>query len=168
MTRLFKKNKIRISSMKTAESFEGKMESNLIFNAWLLQNRKISDLINRLSDEDLKKDVAFGRNSGLYLLGHLIASNDLLLPLFGFGEKMYPEYEKIFLCCPDKCAQNFPAVKEVKSHWFALNEHLNLKFSSLNEKQWIIEDHNSNHQFKTMLSIVNHQCYHLGQLAFLL
>lgn len=154
--------------MEATKISEGNMERSIIYQAWLLQNRKISDLVHKLNDEDLKKDVAFGRNSGLYLLGHLIASNDLLLPLFGFGAKMYPEYEKIFLCCPDKCAQNFPAVKAVKSHWFALNEYLNLKFSSLNEKQWSTEDDNSNHQFKTMLSIVNHQCYHLGQLAFLL
>ena len=78
------------------------MQRSIIYQAWLLQNRKISDLVHKLNEEDLKKDVAFGRNSGLYLLGHLIASNDLLLPLFDFGEKMYPEYEKIFLCCPDK------------------------------------------------------------------
>ncbi|KRD12096.1 hypothetical protein ASE21_21285 [Flavobacterium sp. Root901] len=153
--------------MEKTKTSEGNMERSIIYQAWLLQNRKISDLVHKLSDEDLKKDVAFGRNSGLYLLGHLIASNDLLLPLFGFGEKMYPEYEKIFLCCPDKCAQNFPAVKEVKSHWFALNEYLNLKFASINEKHWI-ENDKSYYQLKTMLTIVNHQCYHLGQLAFLL
>ncbi|MEO8534291.1 MAG: DinB family protein [Flavobacterium sp.] len=154
--------------METTKKSVEKMEGSIIYQAWLLQNRKISDLVHKLNDEDLKKDVAFGRNSGLYLLGHLIASNDLLMPLFGFGEKMYPDYEKIFLCCPDKCAQNFPTVKQVKFHWFTLNEHLNLKFSSLNEKQWIIEDDTAFHQFKTMLSIVNHQCYHLGQLNFLL
>lgn len=154
--------------METTKIAEGNMERSIIYQAWLLQNRKISDLVRKLNDEDLTKDVAFGRNSGLYLLGHLIASNDLLLPLFDFGEKMYPEYEKIFLCCPDKCAQNFPAVKEVKSHWFALNEHLNLKFASINKKQWIIESDKSYHQLKAMLTIVNHQCYHLGQLAFLL
>ena len=144
------------------------MEGSIIYQAWLLQNRKISDLIHKLNEEDLKKDVALGRNSGLYLLGHLIASNDLLMPLFDFGEKLYPEYEKIFLCCPDKYAQNFPPVKEVKSHWFSLNEHLVLKFASINEKQWIMEDEKSFHQLKTMLTIVNHQCYHLGQLNFLL
>lgn len=144
------------------------MEGSIIYQAWLLQNRKISDLIHKLNEEDLKKDVALGRNSGLYLLGHLIASNDLLMPLFGFGEKMYPEYEKIFLCCPDKSSQNFPTVKEVKSHWFSLNENLVLKFASINEKQWIMEDEKSHHQLKTMLTIVNHQCYHLGQLNFLL
>ena len=144
------------------------MEWSIIYQAWLLQNRKISDLIHKLTDEDLKKDVALGRNSGIYLLGHLIASNDLLMPLFGFGEKMYPEYEKIFLCCPDKYAQNFPTVKEVKSHWFALNEQLILKFSAINEKQWITEGEKSYHKLKTILTIVNHQCYHLGQLNFLL
>lgn len=154
--------------METIKKSEENMERSIIYQAWLLQNRKISDLLHKLSDEDLKKDVAFERNSGLYLLGHLIASNDLLLPLFGFGEKMYPEYEKIFLCCPDKCAQHFPTVRQVKSNWFALNQQLHLKFASLDEKLWNTNDETSYQQFKTMLSIVNHQCYHLGQLAFLL
>ncbi|MFH7018647.1 DinB family protein [Flavobacterium sp. FlaQc-47] len=154
--------------METTKTSGVYMERSIIYQAWLLQNRKISDLVRKLDDEDLTKDVAFGRNSGLYLLGHLIASNDLLLPLFDFGEKLYPEYEKIFLCCPDKCAQNFPTVKELKSHWFALNEYLNLKFASINEEQGIIESDKFCHQLKTMLTIINHQCYHLGQLAFLL
>ena len=154
--------------MKIAEGFEAKTEGHFIFLAWLLQNRKISDLINRLTEEDLKKDVAPGRNSGLYLLGHLIASNDLLMPLFGFGEKMYPEYEKIFLCTPDKYAQNFPTVDEVKSHWFSLNAVLKLNFNAMDERQWNIDSDLANEKINMLISVVNHQCYHLGQLAFLL
>lgn len=154
--------------MKTDDSLERKMEGNSIYQAWLLQNRKISDLINRLSEDDLKNDVAPGRNSGLYLLGHLIASNDLLMPMFGFGKKMYPLYEKIFLCTPDKCAQNFPPVQEVKSHWFTLNEVLMEKFAAMDEKNWSSQSEMSIDRLTMMLSIVNHQSYHLGQLAFLL
>lgn len=154
--------------MKMEGDFEAKTEGHFIFLAWLLQNRKISDLINRLTEEDLKKDVAPGRNSGLYLLGHLIASNDLLMPLFDFGEKMYPKYEKIFLCTPDKCAQNFPPIDEMKSHWFSLNEVLKLNFNAMYEKQWVIDSDLANQRINMLLSIVNHQCYHLGQLAFLL
>lgn len=153
--------------MKTAEIFEDKAEGHLIFQSWLLQNRKISNLINRLSDEDLQKDVVLGRNSGLYLLGHLIASNDILMPLFGFGEKMYPEYEKIFLCTPDKCAQNFPPTNLVRSHWFSLNEELRKQFGAMNENQFCNSE-GAGERLKIMLSVVNHQCYHLGQLAFLL
>lgn len=154
--------------MKTAERFEGKVESQLIFHAWLLQNRKISDLINRLSDDDLRKDVVTGRNSGLYLLGHLIASNDMLMPLFGFGGKMYPEYEKIFLCTPDKCSQKFPPTDLVRKHWFALNEELRGRFAAMEEKEWICQSEQETERLKIMLNVVNHQCYHLGQLAFLL
>lgn len=154
--------------MKTAESFEGKVEGHLIFHAWLLQNRKISDLVNRLSDDDLKKDVVSGRNSGLYLLGHLIATNDILMPLFEFGEKMYPEYEKIFLCTPDKCAQKFPPTEMVRLHWFTLNEKLRIRFGAMEQKEWIFESKGADERLKIMLSVVNHQCYHLGQLAFLL
>jgi hypothetical protein len=138
--------------MKTAEPNEEIREGSFIFMAWLLQNRKISDLINRLSDEDLKKEVSPGRNSGLYLLGHLIAANDLLMPLFGFGEKMFPEYEKIFLCTPDKCSQKFPPTALVKSHWFALNNTLRLKFETVDNKTWIPHDTFSSERLNMMLA----------------
>lgn len=154
--------------MKTEEELAFKLQGNIIFMSWLLQNRKISDLIKRLGDDELKKEVAPGRNSGLYLLGHLIASNDLLQPLFGFGEKMYPEYEKIFLCTPDKCAQKFPQADQMKLQWFALNDHLRDKFAEMDEKKWNTESHLLNERLSAMLNIVNHQSYHLGQLIFLL
>lgn len=150
-------------SVPTENNYE-----NLIFSAWLLQNRKISNLINRLPDEDLNRDIMPGRNSGVYLLGHLIASNDLLMPLFGFGDKMFPEYEKIFLCTPDKCVEKLPAANQLKAHWFVLNEQLRMRFMDSRKNEADENPLLSNQKLSTLLYVINHQCYHLGQLSFLL
>lgn len=154
---------MKSESVTTENSYE-----NLIFSAWLQQNRKISNIINRLSDEDLNKDIAPGRNSGLYLLGHLIASNDLLMPLLGFGNKMFPEYEKIFLCTPDKCIAKLPQASDLRAHWFALNDELRISFFNMKKDQAGFGPLLSNDKFSMLLYVINHQCYHLGQLSFLL
>ena len=70
--------------------------------AWKTQNERVDKLLDKLSDDQLRGDIAPGKNSGAYLLGHLTAVNDNLLPLFGFSDKLYPELQNIFLTNPDK------------------------------------------------------------------
>lgn len=53
----------------------------------LIATNKIFD---NLSDEQLMHEVSPGRNRGIYLLGHLTAVHDLMLPLLRFGEAKYP------------------------------------------------------------------------------
>ena len=59
-------------------------------------------MLDTLSDEHLAAETAPGANRGIYLLGHLAAVSDGLLPLLGFGEKLYPQLEEVFLTNPDK------------------------------------------------------------------
>src|SRR5689334_21525973 len=56
-------------------------------DAWQTQNTRMNELLEKLSDEELKQPTAPGRNTGTYLLGHLTAVNDNLLVIFGFQEK---------------------------------------------------------------------------------
>ncbi|HEY1166251.1 MAG TPA: hypothetical protein VGE90_13825, partial [Chitinophaga sp.] len=62
-----------------------------VISAWQLQNRRVNNIINKLSEAEFYQETAPGRNSGIYLLGHLIAVNDTMLPPFGFGDRLYPE-----------------------------------------------------------------------------
>ncbi|MDQ6903782.1 MAG: DinB family protein, partial [Bacteroidota bacterium] len=52
-------------------------------DAWYNEVSRADKLINELSDDDLKREVAPGRNTGVYLLGHLAAVHDALFPLLG-------------------------------------------------------------------------------------
>ena len=69
----------------------------MALDPWNTQIMKADKLFNDLSDEQLQEEVAAGRNSGIYLLGHLTAIHDALFPLLGLGEKLYPPLEYIFI-----------------------------------------------------------------------
>ena len=61
--------------------------------AWDAQNNYLKKLISSLSDEQLAKEISPGKNTGVYLLGHLIAVSDGILPLLGFGDRLFPEMD---------------------------------------------------------------------------
>lgn len=135
----------------------------IIYESWLLQNRRLSCLINKLSNKEINKDIVCGRNSVAYLLGHLIASNDQLMLIFDFGELLYPEYHNLFLKTPDKCGQKYPDITKLKSDWFLLNETLGTNFEKFSPHDWLAYQE----KLITMLQIINHQSYHHGQLSFI-
>ena len=62
--------------------------TKLALNAWQTQLDRTTKLFESLSDEQLQKQVAPNRNTGVYLLGHLIAVHDAMLPLLGFGNQI--------------------------------------------------------------------------------
>src|SRR5688572_27026206 len=83
-------------------------------DAWNTQCTRLTKLFDALSDEQLAAETAPGRNSGIYLLGHLVAVTDGMLPLLGLGEKLYPQLEKLFVTSPDKSGLEFPPVQELR------------------------------------------------------
>ena len=55
-----------------------------------------------LSEEDAAEPVAPGRNRVVYLLGHLTAVHDRMIPLLGLGERVHPEMDASFVSNPDR------------------------------------------------------------------
>ena len=86
----------------------------MALDPWNTHIARADKLFNDLSDEQLKEEVAPGRNSGIYLLGHLTAVHDALFPLLGLGEKLYPQLEDIFIKNPDKSGIEKPVDKRCK------------------------------------------------------
>ena len=81
-------------------------------------NAKVKDtdkLLSLLSDEQLNSDVAPGRNSGYYLLGHLTAVNDHMLPLLGIGEQHFPQLNEHFIRTPDKTKPQSVSVSDLRN-----------------------------------------------------
>src|SRR6187549_1588899 len=73
-----------------------------VIDSWTSRNTAVTNFFKLHDDEEVYfKDIAPGRNRSIYLLGHLIATNDSLLPLFGLGEKLFPELE-VYSNKPDK------------------------------------------------------------------
>ncbi|MEP6676822.1 MAG: DinB family protein [Ferruginibacter sp.] len=149
----------------------------MITDAWRAQNKKVDELLDQLTETQWSADTAPGKNTGIYLLGHLAAVNDSMLPLLGFGQKMYPELENIFLSSPDKSGQQFPSLADLKKYWNEINAVLNGHINNTQPADWFTQ-HTSvsaedfakephRNKLNILISRTIHQSYHLGQLAYL-
>lgn len=149
----------------------------MVVSAWQTHNKKLDDLIDKLTDEQWHAETASGRNSGIYLLGHLTAVNDGLSTILGFGEPLYPQLESIFLFEADKSGKEMPTVSELKSYWHKVNLNLDAYIAKMQPADWftrhtkVSEEDFAKEPHRNKLNILitrtNHQAYHLGQLAYL-
>ena len=162
----------------TNESINGKtVFIKMALSAWDTYNTRLNKLIDTLSDEQLIAETAPGRNTGIYLLGHLIAVSDGLFPILGFGERLFPKLDKIFLETPDKSGLEMPSINELKEYWKKVNVKLTDHIIRVPADEWFTRHNNvseadfANEPHRNKLNIIinrtNHTSYHLGQLAYL-
>lgn len=149
----------------------------MVTDLWHSTNKRMDDTLANLTDEQLLQETSPGRNTGRYLLGHLTAVNDAMLPLLGFGEKMYPQLEKPFIATPDKSGQEMPPISELRKYWHTISEKLDQHIAEQKPSDWFAK-HNSvsaedfakephRNKLNIVLGRANHLNYHLGQLNFL-
>lgn len=145
-------------------------------SAWKIHNDRLNKLLDKLSDEELAADIAPGRNSGTYLLGHLAAVHDNMLPLLGLSEKLYPQLQEIFETSPDKVHKQ-PSINEIKKYWNDVSVKLNKHLDALNTDEWftrhtavsesdfVKEPHRN--KLNLLINRTNHLSYHYGQMILL-
>ena len=68
----------------------------MVLDAWYSKIKEADDIFDKLTDEQLQIEVAPNRNRGIYLLGHLSAVHDGMLPLLGFRERFYPVSRNLY------------------------------------------------------------------------
>jgi hypothetical protein len=150
-------------------------ESSLVDSAlrsWKLQVDRAGKFFMALSEEQLLQEIAPGKNRLIYLWGHLTAVNDALFPLLGFGERLHPELDSIFVSNPDRSMQTLSG-KELKKIWDEVNEALRIGFSKLSASEWIqkhasvstedFEKEPHRNRFTILLGRTGHLAYHFGQ-----
>jgi hypothetical protein len=146
-------------------------------SAWETQNERLTKLVDKLTEEQLGGEVAPGRNTGIYLFGHLIAVNDNLLPLFGFSERLYPQLGEVFLKNPDKSGLPKPSVSELKTYWHTVNARLAEHIATMDPEAWL-QRHMSvseadfakephRNKLNVLINRTSHAAYHIGQMALL-
>ena len=149
----------------------------IVFDRWNTSLKNCDNLLNELSDETLMREIAPGKNRGIYVLGHLIAVHDDMLILLDMGNKIYPELHEPFLKAADKTVQNLPSVGELRAFWKNQLALLTQKFESLQPEQWM-EKHTSvsaedfakephRNKFNIIVTRTTHLQYHIGQLRLL-
>jgi hypothetical protein len=149
----------------------------LAIRAFEGQCNRLTKWLSAVSDEVLLEEVAPGKNTGLYLLGHLVAINDGMLPLFDLGKREYPELDDVFVMVPDKSVSHHYTPRQVKDLWLRHTDLLISKLSELSSAEWL-HRHSSvseedfiqqpyRNKLNVLLNRTNHLAYHIGQLALL-
>jgi uncharacterized damage-inducible protein DinB len=147
-------------------------------NSWRLVLERANKALSNLTDDQLLKEVAPGKNRLIYLLGHLTAAHDAMFPILGLGERLHPELDAIFVTSPDKTGAQLPAVGELRKYWDEVNGKLLSQFATLSADEWLQrhyamseEDYAKDptrNRLAVLLSRTNHASYHLGQITLAL
>jgi hypothetical protein len=149
----------------------------MVFDRWNTLLKNCDDTLNSFTDNQLLQEIAPGKNRGIYLLGHLIAVHDDMLPLLNLGEKEYAGLFEIFVKSPDKSVETIPSAQELRSLWKNQMETLAPKLESFSTDEWF-EKHNAvsegdfikephRNKLNIIITRTTHLAYHAGQLALL-
>jgi hypothetical protein len=148
--------------------------SQTVLNSWKLINQRFSAFMSHLSDEDLQKQIAPGRNRVLYILGHLTATNDRLFPLLGIGERRYPDLDAVYIDQPDRALDDPIAPSILKTASDDVAQMLTEALERFSPEEWL-EKHTAlsdedfakdpgRNRLAVVLSRTNHMSYHFGQI----
>lgn len=144
---------------------------------WELAIQRISARFDRYSDEDLLKPIAHGKNRVIYLLGHLIAVHDNMIPLLGLGDRQHPLLDALFIHNPDDPQALLPPAGQLRHDWDSINAFLTARFREWKPEEWLQrhtavsaedfakEPHRN--RLNVVLNRTGHVSYHAGQLALL-
>ncbi len=156
---------------------EKQLAVKMALDLWHSRVKAADEIFDAITDEQLMQEVAPGRNRAIYLLGHLTAVNDKMLPLLNFEQQAYPQLDDIFLTKPDKAVAELPSAKDLRAYWKSSNAKLAAHFAKMQPEQWF-EKHSSvsaedfakephRNRLNIVLGRTNHLSSHVGQLAFL-
>ena len=143
-------------------------------NAWKAVIDRLNEIVRSASDDDFETVVAPNRNRVFYIVGHLVAVHDRMLPLLGIGERLHPEYDAPFLTSPDTHAAGDISAADLRAAWSSVNDALTAKIEALPADAWF-EKHTSvsdedfqkdplRNRLSVLLSRTNHASFHQGQL----
>ena len=146
-------------------------------NSWKSTIERADKLFLPLTEAQLQKEVAPGKNRLIYLWRHLTAVHDRMLPLLDLGPRLYPELDAAFLSNPDRAVPDAPTGEEIKDFWKEVNSKLLAGFESLSPADWLKKHSSvseedfakdpSRNRFAILLSRTSHIAFHLGQTALI-
>jgi DinB superfamily len=149
--------------------------SMTVLNSWKLLIGRFDKTLEQLTDEQLQRQVAPGKNRVFYLLGHLTAMHDRMFPLLGLGERLHPELDETYIANPDSVLADPLSATELRRAWAEINNVLIAAFEGFSLQDWLqehaaVSDEEfakdpSRNRLAVVMSRTNHASYHSGQAA---
>jgi uncharacterized damage-inducible protein DinB len=147
--------------------------SGAALQAWKQVIGRFDKALAELSDEQLQKRVAPGRNRLYYILGHLTAVHDRLFALLGVGERLNPELDEAFITNPDGALADPVPAAELRKAWRAVNTKLTAALEKFTPAEWLARHTQvseeefakdpTRNRLAVVLSRTNHVSFHMGQ-----
>ena len=149
----------------------------MALSAWETHIGRASELLNSLSDAQLLNEIAPNKNSGIYLVGHLIAIHDAMNDILGLGKRAHVELDEAFVQNPDHSGFGMPAASVLREYWNDVHQKLGSSLKQLAPEEWFRRHtHMTDEDFakephrnrlNVLINRTNHLAYHLGQLRLL-
>jgi hypothetical protein len=144
---------------------------------WTLVIDRLEKLFSSLSDDELQTEVAPGRNRAYYLLGHLAAYHDRLLPMLGLGERLHPELDDIFIVNPDRSFPDEILAPELRKMFTKINTTLTSLIQALppaellKRHEAVSEEDFAKDPLRNRIAVFEvrtaHAMFHAGQLRLI-
>lgn len=150
--------------------------SNKFFAQFIMMIEWVNMYVNSLSDKDFEMELSPGKNHGVWILGHLVTSDDDFSFYMGKGDFMFPEYHDLFgQGCKLLPVENYPKVVVLKDNWNKIFQKNKIIYGNFKDNEFDETPENMNadmlNYFKTKGHVVMawqlHQMYHGGQLGVL-
>jgi hypothetical protein len=142
-------------------------------NSWKLVIGRFDQNLATLTDEQLQKQVAPGKNRLFYLVGHLTAVHDRMLPMLGIGERLHPELDETYITNPDRALADQVSASDLKKAWTEVNGKLTDAFERFTPADWLkkhtaVSDEDfakdpTRNRLAVVMSRTNHASFHSGQ-----
>ncbi len=163
--------------METTTNIAPSVFVKMVLDTWHSQNGRMEKLVNSLTDEQIATETAPGRNTGTYILGHLVAVNDRLFESLGWGERLHPELDQQFLFTPDAKDGQGPTIPQLRQYWAEVNEKVEACIAATTAADWFTRHNSVNdddfakephrNKLNLLLSRAVHTSNHLGQMTYL-
>jgi uncharacterized damage-inducible protein DinB len=148
-----------------------------VLDSWKMVIGRLDRVVATLTDEQLERQIAPGKNRVRYLIGHLTAVNDRMLPMLSLGERLHPELDDAYITHPDQEVADPLSIADLKKAWADVNAALTQAFAALTPAEWLAkhtavsdEDFAANplrNRLAVLLSRTNHASYHAGQAVLI-
>jgi DinB superfamily len=142
-------------------------------NSWKLVISRFDQSLAALTDEQLQKQVAPGKNRLCYLVGHLTAVHDRLFPLLGLGERLHSGLDETYITNPDRALTDPVSASDLRKAWTEVNSRLTAAFEGFTPQDWLqkhtaVSDEDfakdpTRNRLAVVMSRTNHLSFHSGQ-----
>lgn len=146
-----------------------------VVSSWKQIVKGLDERLASLDDEQLERQVAPNKNRLFYLLGHLTAVHDRMLPLLAIGERLHPELDEAYLGNPDRTIADPLSATDLKRAWNEVNATITSAVEKFSGHDWrkkhtAVSDEDfskdpTRNRLAVFLNRTNHASFHTGQVA---